>query len=139
MTTQPITNPAVASVFEEYPQPIQAKLLLLRQLIFDTAAKTTGVGQLEETLKWGQPSYLTPQTKSGSTIRIDQVKRQKDQIAIFFNCQTNLVEMFRDIYRYDLQFEDNRAILINIADDIPQGILGDCIAMALTYHLRKRG
>lgn len=139
MTTQPITNPAVASVFEEYPQPIQAKLLLLRQLIFDTAAKTTGVGQLEETLKWGQPSYLTPQTKSGSTIRIDQVKRQKDQIAIFFNCQTNLVEMFRDIYRYDLQFEGNRAILINIADDIPQGILGDCIAMALTYHLRKRG
>ena len=43
----------------------------LRQLIFDVAAKTKDVGQLEETLKWGEPAYLTSESKSGSLIRID--------------------------------------------------------------------
>jgi hypothetical protein len=68
------SGPAVDAVFGAYPKPIKAKLLALRQLIFDTAKTTKGVGALEETLKWGQPSYLTTKTKSGSTIRIDRVK-----------------------------------------------------------------
>ncbi len=67
-------DPAVEAAFGAYPAPVKAKLLALRRLIFDTAKRTKGVGALEETLKWGQPSYLTPETKSGSTIRIDQVK-----------------------------------------------------------------
>ncbi len=68
------SDPAVEAVFSTYPKPIKAKLLALRRLIFDTAKTTSGVGALEETLKWGQPSYLTTETKSGSTIRIDRVK-----------------------------------------------------------------
>ena len=71
-----IENPEVAALFERYPKEIKAKLLSLRQLIFDVASKTSGVGELEETLKWGQPSYLTTQTKSGSLVRIDQMKSQ---------------------------------------------------------------
>jgi hypothetical protein len=67
------SEPAVDAVFKAYPAPIRSKLLALRRLIFDTAKATRGVGALEETLKWGQPSYLTTETKSGSTIRIDQV------------------------------------------------------------------
>jgi hypothetical protein len=67
------SNPAVGAVFAAYPKPLKAKLLALRRLILDTAATTTGVGALEETLKWGQPSYLTAATKSGSTIRIDRL------------------------------------------------------------------
>jgi hypothetical protein len=61
-------NPEVATVFAAYPEKFKNKLLILRQLIFDTGAKTEGVGELEETLKWGEPSYLA---KKGSTIRID--------------------------------------------------------------------
>ena len=72
-----IKNPEVATVFETYPKEIRAKLLLLRRLIFNVASETDGVGELEETLKWGQPSYLTTQTKSGSLIRIDQIKSQE--------------------------------------------------------------
>ena len=64
-------NPAVEAAFGTYPEPVRTRLRALRRLIFDTASATKGVGALEETLKWGQPSYLTPQTKSGSTIRID--------------------------------------------------------------------
>ena len=65
---------AVEAVFDAYPKPVKARLLALRRLIFDTAKATEGVGAWRKRLKWGQPSYLTPETKSGSTIRIDQVK-----------------------------------------------------------------
>ena len=64
-------GPAIEAVFEAYPKPVKAKLLALRRLIFDTAKTTKGVGALEEALKWGQPSYLTPRARaaapSGST------------------------------------------------------------------------
>jgi hypothetical protein len=62
--------------------------LALRRLILDTARTTDGAGRIEETLKWGQPSYLTPETKSGSTVRIDHVDGK--QYAIYFHCQTDL-------------------------------------------------
>ena len=48
--------------------------MALRGLVFDTAARTAGVGGLTEALKWGQPSYLTEQTGSGTTVRIDRLK-----------------------------------------------------------------
>src|SRR5262245_1927273 len=79
------------TLFEAYPATVRARLLALRRLIFATAKATNGVGALEETLKWGQPSYLTVETGSGSTIRIDQMKPAADQVAIYFHCQTNLV------------------------------------------------
>ena len=87
-------------------------MLALRRLILDTARATKGVGTLEETLKWGQPSYLTAETKSGSTIRIDQVKPAADQYAVYFHCQTNLVETFRELYP-ELSYDGNRAILLD--------------------------
>src|SRR5688500_18578478 len=91
-------DPAVAAVFSTYPKPLQTKLLTLRRLIFDTAKATKGVGALEEALKWRQPSYLTTETKSGSTVRIDQVKAVPNQVAIYFHCQTDLVATFRELY-----------------------------------------
>ncbi|MBR0697338.1 DUF1801 domain-containing protein [Bradyrhizobium lablabi] len=122
--------------FGAYPAPVKAKLLALRRLIFDTAKATKGVGALEETLKWGQPSYLTPETGSGSTIRIDQVKPATDQYALYFHCQTNLVETFRELYP-ELSYSGNRAILLKVADRLPEAELRHCVALALTYHLRK--
>ena len=54
-----IENPAVARVFDRYPEPRRKKLIRLRQLVLDAASETEGVETLEETLKWGEPSYLT--------------------------------------------------------------------------------
>ena len=112
-------------------------MLALRRLILDTASKTTGVGELEETLKWGQPSYLTRETKSGSTIRIDRVK-SSDQVAMYFHCQTDLVATFRELYPNELSTAGNRAVIIGADDEIPEAALRHCVALALTYHLRKR-
>ena len=132
-------DPAVDAVFRSYPKPVKARLLALRRLILDTAKATKGVGAVEETLKWGQPSYLTPETKSGSTIRIDQVKAEAEagQYAVYFHCQTNLVETFRELYP-ELSYGGNRCIFLNAEDKAPEAALRHCVALALTYHLGKR-
>ena len=130
-------NPAVDAVFGAYPKPVKAKLLALRRLIFDTADTTEGVGALEEALKWGQPSYLTAESKSGSTIRIDQVKAEAGGYAVYFHCQTDLVETFRELYP-KLSYNGNRAILLDAEAKLPEAELRHCVGLALTYHLRKR-
>ena len=131
-------NSAVDATFDAYPKPMKAKLLALRRLIFDTAKTTRGVGALEETLKWGQPSYLTPESKSGSTVRIDQVKATPGQYAVYFHCQTDLVTTFRELYPDQWSYGGNRCILLNVEDKIDEAALRHCIALALTYHLNKR-
>ncbi|MBT1512165.1 DUF1801 domain-containing protein [Bradyrhizobium sp. SRL28] len=130
-------NAAVDAVFGAYPSPVKARLAALRRLIFDTAESTEGVGALEETLKWGQPSYLTAESKSGSTIRIDQVKAEAGRYAVYFHCQTDLVETFRELYP-ELSYGGNRSILLDAGEKLPEKALRHCIALALTYHLRKR-
>jgi Domain of unknown function (DU1801) len=128
---------AVDAVFDTCPAPVKAKLTALRRLILDTAKATKGVGRIEEALKWGQPSYLTAETGSGSTIRIDRVKSADNQVAVFFHCQTDLVDTFRELYP-KLSYSGNRAILLDADKKLPEAELRHCVALALTYHLRKR-
>ena len=133
MTTA-FRDPAVARVFEAYPAPLRARLLALRELIFETAAATEGVGALDETLKWGEPAYLTTASKSGSTVRIDRKKASASQYAIYFNCRTGLVDTFRTLFPTGLRFEGNRAIVLDAGEPVPTDALAFCIAAALTYH-----
>jgi len=88
----------VRAVIEAYSPPVSDCLLALRDLILQTAEETPGVGSVEEDLRWGQPSFLTPETGSGSTIRIDGVRNNASKYAIYFHCQTGLVDEFRAIY-----------------------------------------
>jgi hypothetical protein len=132
-------DPALEAVFASYPARTRTKLLALRRLILETAAKTPGVGALEEALKWGQPSYLTTESRSGSTIRIDRVKpdgTSPERYALYVHCQTTLVSTFRQLYRDQLTFGGNRSILLETDRPLPQAALRHCVALALTYHLK---
>lgn len=126
----------VASVFEGYPPAIRARLLDLRALILSTAAET-GAGPLTETLKWGQPSYLTEATKSGTTVRIDRSAADENAVALYVNCRTDLVPRYRELYGDVLSFGGNRSMEFGL-DQPPDKVLRHCIAMALTYHRDRR-
>jgi hypothetical protein len=126
-----------AAAFCAYPAKLRGRLESLRRLILKTAAKTEGVGPLEEALKWGQPSFLTARSKSGSTIRIDRVKASDDRYAIYFHCQTDLVSTFRELYPKKFGYEGNRAIVLDVNKKSDEKALAHCIALALTYHQRK--
>lgn len=124
--------------FSKYPKPVRDKLLSLRSMIFDVAKKTPGVGALEEGLRWGQPSYLTSETGSGSTIRIDQIGGEGRKYAMYFICTSGLVEEFKELYGDEMKFEGNRSIVFDVSDKLPEAALRHCISLALTYHKRKR-
>ena len=127
---------AVASVFKAYPASVRGRLMTLRELVFETAARTEGVGALSETLKWGQPSYLTVETGSGTTVRIDRLKKS-DGYAIYFHCQSGLVGQFKELYPDTFRYEGKRAIVFDLEDRVPKKALSHCIGLALTHHLRK--
>jgi hypothetical protein len=127
----------VKDTFNTYPKEIRTELLSLRELIFTTAASQPCVGQITETLKWGEPAYLTEKSKSGSTIRIGWKKSAPDQYSMYFNCQTNLIETFRTLFAEDFKFEGNREIVFQVGSEIPKACLALCIEMAQTYHLSK--
>ncbi|MGJ5175560.1 DUF1801 domain-containing protein [Bradyrhizobium oligotrophicum] len=133
---QPAAPATVAAIFATYPTRLRARLEALRRLILDTASTTTGVGALEETLKWGQPSYLTAETGSGSTIRIDRVKSEPGRYALYVHCQTDLIATFRELYP-ELTYGGNRCILLDESTAPPEEALRHCIALALTYHRSK--
>jgi hypothetical protein len=128
----------VAEAFNSYPKEIKSKLLFLRQLIYDTAASIEGIGEIEETLKWGEPSYLTPKSKSGSTIRIAWKESQKERYSMFFKCTANLVPAFKEKFPQKFNFGGNRSIDFDLNDDVPVRELKQCIALALTYHRNKK-
>ena len=130
------TNTDVEKKFLDYPADLQARTLRLRKLIFEVAAETPGVGEIEEALRWGQPSYLTPATKSGTTIRMDADETHGGDFALYVNCQTSLVDQWRERYP-QLSFGGTRSVHFNSAAPLPVEELRHMIGMALTYHTRK--
>ena len=127
-------NCDVARIFEGYPKHIRTKMLFLRQLLFDTASEIESIEELEETMKWGEPSYVV---KGGSTVRMDWKSSSPTQYAMYFHCKTKLVDTFKELYRNDLTFEGNRAIIFDVDDEVPVEVLKHCIELSLTYHSRK--
>ncbi|MEJ2179610.1 MAG: DUF1801 domain-containing protein, partial [Gammaproteobacteria bacterium] len=129
-----IKNQEVAEIFETYPKHMRNNLMFLRQLVFDVALETEDVGDVEETVKWGEPSYVT---KGGSTIRMDWKRSAPEQYAMYFHCRTKLVDTFKELYSGKLKFEGNRAIIFGENDQIPVDELKHCIYFSLTYHSKK--
>ncbi|WP_432283791.1 DUF1801 domain-containing protein [Aminobacter sp. BA135] len=128
---------AVAAAFAAFPTPVRARLLEIRGLILSTAAETPGVGPLTETLKWGEPAYLTEASGSGSTIRLGWPRPGGQTCAVYFNCQTTLVESVRAHFGETFTYQGNRALLLDVDKPLPAP-LAICLAMALTYHRRQR-
>jgi hypothetical protein len=129
------SDPKVAAVFAAYPDEIRHALLALRDTILDVA-REDGAGRIEETLKWGQPSYLTAEGKRGTTIRIDRDAKHGGDIALYVNCQTTLVGEWRERFP-DMVFGGTRSLHFRIGEDLDERVR-ICISMALNYHMAKR-
>jgi hypothetical protein len=128
----------VAAVFKAYPPAVRTRLLALREMAFDVAIAAPDVGPLTETLKWGQPSYLTTESGSGTTVRIDRLKGRDDGYAVYFHCQSGLVETFRTICPDTFAYEGKRALLFGTKGRVPVRELRHCLALAFTHHARRK-
>lgn len=106
----------------------------LRELVLEAASEVDSLENLEETLKWGEPSYLT---KHGSTVRMDWKEKKPDQYAMYFKCTSKLVPTFKELYQDTFTFEGDRAIIFKLDEKIPKNELKHCIKLALNYHKVK--
>jgi len=128
------TDSKVEEVFKNYPTKVRKQMKDLRKLVLNVAKELDEVAYLEETLKWGEPSYLA---KKGSTIRMDWKAKKPDQYAMYFKCTSKLVESFRKVYGDTFNYEKNRAIVFKLDDKIPEKELKNCIKAGLRYHKVK--
>ncbi|MHA6299344.1 DUF1801 domain-containing protein [Devosia sp. CAU 1758] len=128
--------PEVDGAFARFSESQRAELLSVRDLIFVVATEED-VGPLTETLKWGEPAYLTEASKAGSTIRLGVTKGASGRCAVFFNCNTTLVSGFRARFSDDFSFEGDRALILPGQGQWSRNALAMCLAEALTYHRAK--
>lgn len=128
------TDPAFESKMDQYPKHVRSQMKYLRELVIETANEIPEITQLEETLKWGEPSFLT---KHGSTLRMDWKEKTPDQYQMYFKCTSRLVETFRLVYGDFFEYENNRAIIFKLDQRVPSDKLKQCIKATLMYHKVK--
>ncbi|GAB5565216.1 MAG: DUF1801 domain-containing protein [Winogradskyella sp.] len=125
------TDPRVNDVFASYPDFVRDKMQYLRELVIETAEEIEDLKVLEETLKWGEPSFVT---KNGSTLRMDWKEKSPQQYAMYFQCTSRLVDTFRLVFDHKFQYEGKRAIVFQLNQKIPELELKACIKASLNYH-----
>lgn len=125
----------VADVYVACGTDAQDRLMQIRTLIFRVAGEDSAIGPLTETLKWGQPSYLTEKTKSGTTLRLGA---SDETVSLFVHCQSHVAEQWRAQYGDTLDIIGNRELRLPATGPIPEDPVRHCIAMALTCHARKK-
>lgn len=136
--TTPELPAEIAAVLAGHPPAVQARLLEVRALVFAVAGETEGVGPLSETLKWGEPAYLTAASGSGTTIRLGVSKTAPRAAAVFVNCRTRLVDGYREQFGDVFEFEGTRALIVRADGPMPEVPLRICLRAALLYHRRQR-
>ena len=126
-------NTLVKELFDSYPEDARAMLTRVRDFIIQTA-KEYDIGPIEESLKWGEPSYSA---KGGSSVRIDWKAKTPDKCFVYFQCQTRLIETFKEIYGNTFDYDGKRAIVLDLSQAIPVRELKHCISLSLRYKKLK--
>ena len=132
---KPNMSQQVADVTADYPADAKAVFSKVRQLVLDVAKDTVGVDKTEETLKWGEPSYLA---EGGSTVRMKWSDKNPEQFSLYFNCNSILVETFKELYLDEFEYDGNRAMSFSIDKPVPEDALKHCLSMAMQYHKLKK-
>ncbi|MCO6383401.1 DUF1801 domain-containing protein [Oceanicola sp. 502str15] len=132
----PFASTALSEAFTAFPAPLRKALLSLRALIYEVAEATPGVGALEESLKWGQPSYATAETGAGSPVRLGCPKA--GGFAIYVPCSTRIIPDFQALFPEGFRFDGTRGVLFDQGETVDEEALRLLIAGAQTYHLRKK-
>lgn len=130
----PIPLESLTSYYFDLTPVMLDKVMEIRNWIYEIAQSNDQIGEIEECLKWGQPSFLTPKTKSGSTIRIGKVNDL--EYALYFNCKTTIAQEIA-IEFPELKCDGKRALYFAIDQNLSKTKVIVCLKKALLYHKRK--
>lgn len=131
--TAPALPPDIGQIVSGYQPPVRQGVLRLRELIFQVAEGIPQAQPLKETLRWGQPAYLTP-ARVGSTLRLGPHKDAT--FALFAHCQTTIIASYAQAFAGWDRIDGNRAVLFDSLGQIEPERLSHLIRHALAYHLK---
>lgn len=123
------------NVLNAWPKDAQTHFHELREIVHDTATANPLVGPLHETLKWGEPSFLTDKSRSGTTLRICWKAKTPDEIGLFVICRTDMLEQVRALFPDAFRYEGTRAAYLPLSQPIPVDAVSYLVSRAQTYHL----
>ena len=113
ITAHPAFSDQQVSAFFDLLDPESRRNLLeIRSLIFAEAANLPDPADVEESLKWGEPSYRLAGRNRGKAVRINRHKSGMGKVAFFFHCRTGLIEQFREQLGDSVVFEGSRAVVL---------------------------
>ena len=126
----------VAEVLASYPPKVAKRLQALRKIILTTADRLD-IGEVVETLKWNEVSYLPAKSGIGSTLRMGYSEKTPQQYFLYVHCGTNLIDMCRTLFP-ELSYQGNRAIAFDLNQPPPSDVVAMLAEMTLTYHRNRR-
>ncbi len=132
------TPPDAAKALASAPPHIRKGLERIRHLILQ-AALAEEVGEIEETLKWGEPAFLPKKPRVGTTIRLGWSAAPEARLTLFVHCQTRLIDIYRSRFPQGFSYDGNRAVHIPLDSPLPEAEIQQMAALALTYHRDKLG
>lgn len=118
---------------DKYPEIARAQFSAIRSEIRHIAT-AHNLGKVEESLKWGEPSFSV---KGGSPIRIDWKDKTPEVLNVYFHCQTRLIDTFKEVYPNSFTYQGNRALSLPLTKSIHDTPLKQCLLIAMTYHKVK--
>ncbi|WP_299419338.1 DUF1801 domain-containing protein [uncultured Shimia sp.] len=125
----------IEQYFTTVPEGARDQLESLRDII-RAAAEATDTAPLEESLKWGQPSFA-PSKRMGTPIRLSWSHKSPERAEMLVHCQTTLVDAWRHRFGDLFDYDGTRAVHIDLAAHLPEEALHIMAVMALTYHKTK--
>lgn len=126
----PFQNLAVNAAYNAMPDTDRSGALTLRHLILNTADEMDDVTNVDECLRWGQPSYISP---IGSTLRIAVPK--SGGFGIYAHCQSSIISDFAGKFGQDFRIDSNRGVLFRTGQDIQPDKLVFLIRHGLRYKV----
>lgn len=125
----------IQSVISRWPASAQLRFHDIRQIVFEVAAEHPKVGPLTEALKWGEPSFLTLETGSGTTLRVCWKDKSPVDIGLFVICRTDLLDQIRSLYPGAFRYEGTRAAYLSLSSPVPRDAIAYLAMRAQTHHL----
>ena len=124
---------AVKTFYNSQPEWCRVPLLMLREWIFDAGRDNPTIGAISEEMAWGQPSYVTQETKTGTPLRLG--KFDNENIGVYFQHHTRLAACYHAAYGDVVRVHD-RGVMVLVPDIMAiETTIRHCITLGLTYHL----
>ncbi len=121
----------IRDVFMRVPDPARSGMLYLRDKLYEIAKTIPATKGLDESLKWGQPSYV-PKSGIGTPLRLGQTD---EGFGLFVHCQTTVISEFASLTS-NVNIDGNRGVLFTSMDEVKGSNLEPMICHAMTYKTR---